>query len=185
MINEQLLLSRLHDKKTRDSAFSEIVTLYSEKLYWVIRHIVGSHDDADDVVQETFIKAWNKIDYFRGDSQIGTWLHRIAVNEALDHLRREKKHLENDVELTNTSDSTTFADKYFDGDETERLLREAMNTLPEAQRAVFALKYFEDKPYKEISQILGTSEGGLKANYHYAVEKIKKHLQKSIILSYN
>ena len=175
MTDERLLINRLQKEETRYKAFSELVSQYSEKLYWVVRHIVGTHEDADDVVQETFIKAWNKIEEFRGDSKISTWLHRIAVNEALDHIRRERKHIEQDVDISIVRG--TFADKYFDGDETERLLREAVDTLPEAQRAVFSLKYFDDKPYKEISQILRTSEGGLKANYHYAVEKIKKYFE--------
>ena len=171
-MDEQLLLKKLHSPETRHTAFSEIVNQYSEKLYWTVRHIVGTHEDADDVIQETFIKVWNKLDDFRGDSKISTWLHRIAVNEALDHLRREKKHNENDVEVSNLAGA--FADTYFDGDEVERLLRDAIETLPEAQRAVFSLKYFDNKKYSEISLILGTSEGGLKANYHYAVEKIRK-----------
>ncbi len=174
-MEEQTLLNNLRNKETRNQAFSELVNQYSEKLYWTVRHIIGSHEDADDVIQETFIKVWNKLDDFRGDSKLSTWLHRIAVNEALDHLRREKKHMENDIDITNVSGK--FADSYFDGDEIEQLLRDAMETLPDAQRAVFSLKYFEDKQYKEISLILGTSEGGLKANYHHAVEKIKKYIE--------
>lgn len=172
-MNEQQILKELHDKTTRSRAFEVLVNKYSEQLYWTVRHIVGIHEDADDVVQNSFIKAWNKLDEFRGDSKISTWLHRIAVNEALDHVRREKKHI-NDTD-TNALNNT-FADSYFDGDEVERLLREAMNTLPDAQKAVFSLKYYENLQYKEISEILGTSEGGLKANYHHAVEKIKKYL---------
>lgn len=174
-MDEQQLFKELHSQETRRKAFSYIVAQYSEKLYWTVRHIVGTHEDADDVIQETFIKVWNKIDDFRGESKISTWLHRIAVNEALDHLRREKKHAENDVEVSNLSGS--FADTYFDGDELESLLREAIDTLPEAQKAVFSLKYFDNKKYSEISEILGTSEGGLKANYHYAVEKIRKYFE--------
>lgn len=174
MDEQQLLLRLRDDSNTRERAFRELVEQYSEQLYWTVRHIVGTHQDADDVVQNAFIKIWNKLEDFRGESKLSTWLHRIAVNEALDHIRREKKHQNDDGDTTELNKS--FADTYFDGDEAERMLREAMETLPSAQRAVFSLKYFEDKPYKEISEILGTSEGGLKANYHYAVEKIRKYL---------
>lgn len=171
--NEQLLLNDLKATATRRRAFAQLVSQYSEKMYWTARHIVGTHQDADDVVQNAFIKVWQKLDEFRGDAKLNTWLHRIVVNEALDHLRRERKHSE---ETDTTALADSFADTYFDGDEAERLLRTAMEQLPEAQRAVFSLKYFDNLPYKEISQILGTSEGGLKANYHYAVEKIRKYL---------
>lgn len=173
-MDEQTLLGQLRNEKTRRKAFGILVEQYSERLYWVIRHIVGRHEDADDALQNAFLKTWNKLDEFRGDANIGTWLHRIAVNEALDFLRRERKHAGADIDAGEIR--SVFADEFFDGDEAERLLREAMETLPEAQRAVFSLKYYDNKQYKEISQILGTSEGGLKANYHYAVEKIRRFL---------
>lgn len=169
-MDEQQLINALRSKDTRRKAFSQLVSLYSEKLYWTARHIVGTHENADDVVQNSFIKVWNNLDDYRGDAKLSTWLHRIVVNESLDYLRKEKKHSDDtDIEESHG----VFADEFFDGNEADRLLREAMETLPEAQRTVFAMKYYEDKPYKEISQILGTSEGGLKANYHHAVEKIK------------
>lgn len=173
-MDEQHLIEALRGKDTRRKAFSLLVSQYSEQLYWTARHIVGTHENADDVVQNSFIKVWNNLDDYRGDSKLGTWLHRIVVNESLDFLRKEKKYADD----TDISESRgILADEFFDGDEADRLLREAMETLPEAQRTVFALKYYEDKPYKEISQILGTSEGGLKANYHYAVEKIKNFFE--------
>ena len=167
------LFKGLSNKKTREQFFSDLVNQYSEQLYWTARHIVGTHEDANDVVQNSFIKVWDKLDDFREDSKISTWLYRIVVNESLDHIRRETKY-KGDIELS-FAPNTSFADEYFNGDDAEKLLREAMETLPEAQRAVFSLKYFEDKPYKEISEILGTSEGGLKANYHHAVTKIKEY----------
>lgn len=176
-MKEQELLDNLRNIETRNRAFSELVNQYSEKLYWTVRHIVGTHDDTDDVIQNTFIKAWNKLDSFRGDSQLSTWLHRIAINEALDFIRRKKKYMEADIELGKVN---AFTDEYFDGNKVDRLLRTAMETLPEAQRTVFSLKYFENMQYKEISEILGTSEGGLKANYHYAVDKIKKFLERTL-----
>lgn len=164
----------------REAEFRQLVKEHSEKIYWVVRHIVGSHEDADDVVQNTFIKAWTKMEEFRGDSKVGTWLHRIAVNEALDFLRRKKKHSNNTSEPQALSAAASMhgssADAYFDGDEIERLLREAIETLPEAQRVTFIMKYYDNMQYSEMSKILGTSEGGLKANYHHAVEKIKHYV---------
>lgn len=175
-MDEQTLLNQLKDRTTRRKAFATLVEQYDEKLYWIIRHIVGTHEDADDALQNTFIKAWSKLDDFRGEANIGTWLHRIAVNEALNLIRKEKRYAGSDIDVSELPHA--FADEYFDGDEVEQMLRDAMETLPEAQRAVFALKYYEDKQYKEISQILGTSEGGLKANYHHAVEKIKQFFKR-------
>lgn len=176
-MDEQTLLKALRDTATRRRAFATMVEQYSEKLYWTIRHIVGRHEDADDALQNTFLKVWNKLDEFRGDAKLSTWLHRIAVNEALDLLRREKKY-NADTDMDASELRHAFSDEYFDGDEAEQLLRDAIETLPEAQRAVFSLKYYDNKQYKEISEILGTSEGGLKANYHHAVEKIKRFLTK-------
>lgn len=174
-MDEQTLLRDLQNTATRRKAFAAMVEQYSEKLYWTIRHIVGRHEDADDALQNTFLKVWNKLDDFRGDARLSTWLHRIAVNEALDLLRREKKHnAGSDMDAGELRNA--FSDEYFDGDEAEQLLRDAIETLPEAQRAVFSLKYYDNKQYKEISEILCTTEGGLKANYHHAVEKIKRFL---------
>ena len=164
----------------REAEFRQLVKEHSEKIYWVVRHIVGTHEDADDVTQNTFIKAWTKMDEFRGDSKVSTWLHRIAVNEALDFLRRKKKHSNNtsDPQALNAAASmhSSSADAYFDGDEIEQLLREALETLPEAQKVTFTMKYCDNMQYSEMSKILGTSEGGLKANYHHAVEKIKRYV---------
>ena len=141
-------------------AFEQIVRQYSEPLYWQIRRIVLNHEDANDVLQNTFIKAWTAIDTFQGDAKIGTWLSRIAINESIDFLRRNERVL------------SRMADSYFDGTETEALLQEAIATLPDVQRTVFQLRYFEDMKYSEISEILHTTEGALKASYHIAVKKI-------------
>lgn len=155
----------------KEVKFSQIVNQYSEQLYWKARQIVGRHEDADDVVQNTFLKAWTRFDDFRGDSNFYTWLYRITVNEAIDFLRRKHEQVSPDGEMQVAD--MQFADDYFDGNETQRMLYEAMNSLPEAQRTTFSLRYFEDMSYSEISKILGTTEGGLKANYHLAVKKIK------------
>ena len=180
-MKEEAILQALASGEDRERAFTELVKTYSERVYWCVRHIVGGHSDADDIVQNTFVKVWTRLDDFRGDSQFSTWLYRIAVNEALDHVRREKrrKDANGDIESGEAArcSSTLMDDTYFDADEAERLLREAVDRLPEAQRAVFVLKYFENMQYKDISQILNTSVGGLKANYHYAVEKIEHYVK--------
>ena len=172
-IDDNLLISQLRDPKTRRTAFEAIVRQYSQQLYWQVRRIVLVHEDADDVFQNTFLKAWNNLDSFHGDSKLITWLTRIAINEALD-LTRKQKHMQ--TVSTDNEDlglaQRLIADRYFDGDETEAQLQEAIATLPDAQRTVFTLRYYDEMKYSEISRITGTSEGGLKANYHIAVKKI-------------
>ena len=170
------IIKDLHDPKKKRAAFTMIVNQYSEKLYWKVRSIVGRHEDADDVQQNTFIKAWTKIDDFRGDSNIYTWLHRICVNESLDFLRRKKEVCSSDGDMRMAYEKE--ADEYFDGNDTQKMLYKAIETLPEAQRVTFVKRYFEEMPYAEISKITGTSEGGLKANYHLAVKKIKDFFEK-------
>ena len=152
-------------------AFEQIVRQYSEPLYWQIRRIVLNHEDANDVLQNTFIKAWTAIDTFQGDAKIGTWLSRIAINESIDFLRRNERVVSSADEDLSVANSL-MVDSYFDGTETEALLQEAIATLPDVQRTVFQLRYFEDMKYSEISEILHTTEGALKASYHIAVKKI-------------
>ena len=176
MIDERELYAQLKDPKRQRAAFGMIVRQYSEQLYWQIRRIVLTHEDANDVMQNTFMKAWNRLDTFQGESKIGTWLSRIAINESLDHLRRNNHvtvSTEDDVSLSNT----LLADPYFDGTEVEAMLQEAIATLPDVQRTVFLLRYFEDMKYSEISQRLNTSEGALKASYHIAVKKIAEYFK--------
>ena len=151
--------------------FESIVRENSEQLYWQIRRIVLTHDDANDVLQNTFLKAWNAYDSFHGESKIITWLSRIAINESLDFLRR------NNHPTVSTEDESSIsqmlqADPYFDGSEVEAMLQEAIATLPDVQRSVFLMRYYDEMKYSEISQILNTSEGALKASYHIAVKKI-------------
>ena len=154
-------------------AFEQIVRQYSEPLYWQIRRIVLNHEDANDVLQNTFIKAWTASDTFQGDAKIGTWLSRIAINESLDFLRRNSRVVSSADEDLSVATSL-MADSYFDGTETEALLQEAIASLPDVQRTVFQLRYFEDMKYSEISEILHTTEGALKASYHIAVKKISE-----------
>lgn len=173
-IDEQLLLQRLATPATRHEAFELLVKTYAQPLYWKIRRMVLVHEDADDLVQNVFLKAWSALDNFKQQAKLSTWLYRIAINEALDFLRKQK----NATSLQGTSDHTLtnqlLADDYFDGDATQARLLEAIAELPEVQRTVFNLRYFDDMKYEEISVILSTSVGALKASYHLAVKKLRK-----------
>ena len=143
-----------------------------------MRKIVICHDDADDVVQNTFIKAWKALPNFRGDSQLYTWLYRIATNEALSFLKKKKKHLFQSIDSVSFELESKVDSSCFTGTEIEKKLQKAILTLPTKQRLVFNMKYFDELKYDEISEILGTSVGALKANYHHAKQKIEKYLTK-------
>ena len=182
-LSEKDIALQLQDTATRRQAFSILVGQYSEMLYWKIRRIVMFHDDADDVLQNTLMKAWKSLDSFRGDSKLTTWLCRIAINESLDFIRHKQ------ALVIVSSDSTTdnvgvsiheklMADEYFDGDSAEALLQEAISQLPDVQRTVFLMRYYDEMKYSEISSILNTSEGALQASYHIAVTKIKEYFEK-------
>ena len=160
----------------KNKLFTELVAQYSEKLYWTIRRIVLNHDDANDVMQNVFVKAWNNLDQFEERSKPSTWLYRIAINESLDFLRRKRDFVAYDSDLTDGVGSRLVADEYFDGDATQAALQEAIETLPDVQRVVFNLRYYEEMKYSEMSSLLNTSEGSLKASYHIAVKKIYNHL---------
>lgn len=171
-IDDKEIVKKLEDPKTQRKAFSLIVSQYTEPLYWKIRRIVLTHDDANDVLQNVFIKAWTNIGDFQNKSKLSTWLYRIAINESLDFLRKQKAasaiSADEDVSVANR----LMADEYFDGDETEAQLQEAIAKLPDVQRTVFNLRYFDEMKYSEMSKLLDTSEGALKASYHLAVKKI-------------
>ena len=170
--DESKIIQQLQDENTRNAAFTTLVNTFKEPLYWQIRHMVVSHDDADDVLQNTFIKAWNGIATFRGDSKLSTWLYRIATNETLNFLERQRHtSVSLDEEESHLSD-TLQSDPYFDGDETQLQLQQAIDCLPAKQRQVFTLKYYQEMKYEDMSDILGTSVGALKASYHHAVKKI-------------
>lgn len=179
--NEKEVIALLQDSQRQREAFECIVKEYSEQLYWQIRRMVLTHDDANDILQNTFIKAWLNIDYFRGEAKMSTWLYRIALNECLTFLNKQRanNHLsidESNIEMIQKLES----DPYFDGDETQKAFLKAVQTLPEKQRIVFNLKYFKEMKYEEISEIIGTSVGALKASYHHAVKKIEAYLEKVI-----
>ena len=176
-IDESKLVELLNSKATRRKTFEAIVKQYSSLLYWKIRRIVLVHDDADDVLQNTFIKAWIGLDNFKGTSKISTWLYRIAINEALDFLRRNKNMVSSDGLGSQDFANRLMTDEYFDGDEAQALLQEAISTLPDVQRVVFSLRYYDEMKYSEISILLHTSEGALKASYHIAVQKVIAYLR--------
>lgn len=170
-MDETLLIHNLRDRRMRERAFRQLVDAYKERLYWQIRRMVLTHDDADDLLQQTFIKAWTALDTFRGEARLSTWLYRIAANEALTHLARRRETLSLDDAEADVA-TTLASDPYFNGDDTQLKLQEAIATLPTKQRTVFNLKYFDDMKYEEMSETLGTSVGALKASYHHAVKKI-------------
>lgn len=174
--DDNSIMARLQDTALRTEAFSDVVKEYSEQLYWQIRRMVLIHDDANDILQNTFIKAWSNIESFRGESQISTWLYRIAINETITFINRKQPQ---QVSLESTEGSVAElleSDTYFNGEHADAVLYEAVNSLPEKQRAIFNLKYFQDMKYEDISKILGTSVGALKASYHIAVKKIESYI---------
>ena len=172
--DEQEIMNQLKDPKTRRKAFEQLVNQYSEQLYWQVRRIVLLHEDANDVLQNVFLKAWSKLDSFHQESKISTWLYRIALNESLDFMRRKKAQMVSTDDDETTVGSMLLADDYFNGTEVEAMLQEAVAQLPDVQRTVFNMRYFDDMKYSEISEILQTSEGSLKASYHIAVKKISE-----------
>jgi len=177
-LEETILLKRLQDPKTLKEAFGELVRLYKERLYWHVRNIVKDHDDTDDVLQNTFIKIFKNIHTFKGDSLLYSWMYRIATNESLTFLKNKAKRLHlNSEELQNNLINNLESDVYFEGDQIQLKLQKAIARLPNKQQQVFNMKYFEDLKYREIAEILGTSEGALKASYHIAVKKIEEFLK--------
>jgi RNA polymerase sigma factor (sigma-70 family) len=177
-LNDTELLSQFRDPVTKEKAFTAIVKKYQEKLYWHVRRMVVTHDDADDVLQNVFIRVWKGLENFREDSQLYTWLYRIATNECLTFLEQQKKRTSvslSDVE-SGLSDKIK-ADQNFDANKLEWKLQLAIQQLPEKQRIVFQLRYYDEMPYEEMSKVLDTSEGALKASYHHAVKKIEDYIR--------
>ncbi len=174
-MEDALIISKFADERTREEAFGLLLKKYQQKVYWHVRRMVIDHDDADDVTQDIFVKVWRNLEKFREDSQLYTWLYRIATNECITFLNKKKQKQSVSLDDDNSSYlSETLADgQYFNGDKAQLKLQQALLTLPEKQRLVFNMKYFEDLKYEEISDILGTSVGALKASYHLAVKKIE------------
>jgi RNA polymerase sigma-70 factor (ECF subfamily) len=172
------LIADLKNEKTRNLAFQTLVNKYKERLYWHIRKIVMDHDDADDILQSTFIKVWRSVDKFREESSLYTWLYRIATNESLTFINSNKRR--SMIPMNDTSEflmNNLESDVYFDGDEIQLRLQEAILKLPEKQRIVFNLKYFEEMKYEDMSQVLDTSVGALKASFHHAAKKVEEYLK--------
>ena len=176
MTDETLLLKQLKDPRTREQAFTLMVQTYQESLYILVRGILKSHADTDDVLLNAFIKAWGAIDTFRGESRLGTWLYSIARNEALTFQSKRARTIDTQSDAGEAVNKVE-GDPYMDGEETEKMLRQAISQLPDKQRAVFMLRYFKETPYEEMSQMMGTSVGALKASYHLAVKKITTFFQ--------
>ena len=174
---QSLFLSSLQEPETKEKAFKTLVQEYKERLYWHIRKIVLDHEDANDVIQNTFIKIHLNIDKFKGDSSLFTWMYRIATNESINLInsKSSKMGLQNQ-EWIESKAAGLEADSFFDGDEAALILQKLVAKLPEKQRIVFNMKYFDGMSYQTISEILGTSQGALKASYHHAVQKIKTKL---------
>ena len=168
-----LLLQEFRIPATREKAFTRIIKKYQEKLYWHIRRLVIHHEDANDVLQNVFIKVWNGLDNLREDAQLYTWLYRIATNESLTYLEQQKKKSLVSIDNEDSITAQLKSEKDFDANKIEWKLQMAIRQLPEKQRLVFNLRYYDEMPYEEMSRVLDTSEGALKASYHHAVKKIE------------
>ena len=177
MAKENQFINALKNSDTQEIAFNKLLSDYKERLYWHVRKIVIDHDDANDVLQNTFIKVFDNINSFKQNSSIYTWMFRIATNESLNYINKKAKKIgiSNEEWIAEKSDKLE-SDPYFEGDEVELKLQKAISKLPEKHRIVFNMRYFEEMKYEKISEILGTSEGGLKASYHHAVKKIKTYI---------
>ena len=177
MIDEKLLVKQLKDPDTQEIAFRTLISNYKERLYWHIRKIVLSHDDTDDVLQNTFIKVFKNINGFKEESKLFSWMYRIATNESITFINKRAKEKNVDIsDLQYKMAENLEDDVFFDGDEIQLTLQKAIATLPQKQQLVFNMKYYDDLKFKEISEILNTSVGALKSSYHYAVKKIEKQI---------
>jgi RNA polymerase sigma factor (sigma-70 family) len=178
-LSDREILDQFSNPETRNYAFNLLVRQYQKRLYWHIRKMVIDHDDTDDILQNVFIKAFNGLSNFREDSRIFTWLYRIATNECITFLNSKKKRFFIPmVDVENQLSQNLENDSYFNGDRIQMRLQQAILTLPEKQRLVFNMKYFEDMKYDDMSEILGTSVGALKASYHHAVKKIEEFMKR-------
>lgn len=177
-VDDKELLQQFKQPQLKEKAFTSIIKKYQEKLYWHVRRMVVDHDDANDVLQNVFIKVWNGLENFREDSQLYTWLYRIATNESLTFLDQQKR--KSAVSFSDVEEGLSNkvrAEEGFDAQRLEWKLQLAIQQLPEKQRAVFTLRYYDEMPYEEMSRVLETSEGALKASYHHAVKKIEEFIR--------
>ena len=178
MTDEVTLIHQLKETKSKEAAFRELISQYKERLYWHIRKIVISHDDADDVLQNTFIKVFKNIETFKGDSKLYSWMYRIATNEAITFINNKAKKLNVDIGVLQYEMADNLEnDENYSGDNIQLLLQKAIVTLPQKQQLVFNMKYFDEMKYDEMSEILETSVGALKASYFHAVKKIENYIK--------
>jgi RNA polymerase sigma factor (sigma-70 family) len=178
MYTDEELLEKFFHGDNPAYAFNLIVRKYQQQVYWHVRRLVICHEDANDIVQDVFVKAWKGLQNFRGDSGLFTWLYRIATNEALSFLKRKKtRFLLPVVDLERQLSDSLESDVYYDGNAIEKKIQKAILSLPEKQRVVFNLRYYDEMKYEDMSRVLGTSEGALKASYHHAVKKIEKYIR--------
>ena len=165
----------------QEKAFGEIVKAYSERLYWHVRSLVGSHDDTDDLLQDIFVKIWAALPSFRGEAQLFTWIWRIATNEALNFIKKQKnRSVLSGEDATDVASRMPDEDAYLNGDEAQRLLSVAISQLPPKQRTVFTMRYYDEMKYEDIQKITGGTVSSLKASYHFAYEKVKDYLLKKM-----
>lgn len=182
MIMTDTEIISIYREGRREEAFGHIVGNYSERLYWHVRRFLCCHEDTDDLLQDIFMKVWTALPNFRGDSRLFTWIYRIATNEVLNHLRKHKT-----VSLIRMHDAAADLgrkideDPYFDGNKLQRELHKCIQRLPEKQRIVFCLRYFDEMKYEDIAEITGTSEGALKASYHHAYNKVRKNMEEKFL----
>ena len=177
---EDILVEQLQKGERKEEAFSKLVALYKERLYWHVRNIVKNHEDANDVLQNTFIKIFRYIQNFKGDSKLYSWMYRIATNESITFINKKAKRLQlSSQEMQDYLVNNLESDVYFEGDKIQLALHKALAILPEKQRQVFNMKYFQDLKYKEIAEILNVSEGACKSNYHHATKKIEEYLKET------
>ncbi len=177
MLDEEVLIVKLKDPSTREASFRTLISTHKERLYWHIRKIVLNHEDADDVLQNTFIKVFKHIEGFKGESKLFSWMYRIATNEALSYLNKKSKQVGADIQSLGEQRAENLeADVYFDGDEIQLKLQKAISKLPQKQQLVFNMRYFDELKYDDMSDILETSVGALKASYHHARKKIEAYV---------
>ena len=177
--NEEEIIEQLHDPKRCQAAFGKVIEQYSQGLYWQIRRMVFNHDDANDILQNTFLKAWSNIDNFRGNAKLSTWLYKIAINESITFINKERARNEASIDDDSFLLNNIESDQYFDGDEAQVKLQRAINSLPEKQRLVFNMRYYDEMKYEDMSEILGTSVGALKASYHHDLKKIEAFFEEN------
>ena len=177
--NEEEIIEQLHDPKRCQAAFGKVIEQYSQGLYWQIRRMVFNHDDANDILQNTFLKAWSNIDNFRGNAKLSIWLYKIAINESITFINKERARNEASIDDDSFLLNNIESDQYFDGDEAQVKLQRAINSLPEKQRLVFNMRYYDEMKYEDMSEILGTSVGALKASYHHALKKIEAFFEEN------